>query len=163
MVREVSAAIPLVVLMLSTALDVGAQSPMTLEASGAQSIIRGCSEHATARGQSHAIAVVDAGGSLVAFLKMDGNTPGVAEFALRKAEAVAHWRFPTADMLNAAETTPGFEEAPRVVTVAGGVPILSPDGTDFLGAVGVSGEAPNDDVECAVAGITVAGLRSQRN
>jgi len=138
------------------------QVPSGLDASAAQSIVRACADFATGKGQSHAIAVVDVSGSLVAFLKMDGNTPGIAEFALRKADAVAHWRFPTAAMLGAAESTPGFGDAPRVVTVAGGVPIFTADGVAFLGAVGVSGEAPEDDAACATAGIEAAGFSAER-
>ena len=138
-----------------------AQATVELDAAAAQRIVAGCADHATARGQSHAIAVVDAAGSLVAFLRMDRNTPGVAEFALEKARAVAHWRFSTAGMEEAAEGTPGFARAPRVVTVAGGVPIFSPD-SRFLGAVGVSGEPPEDDAACASAGIEAAGFRTER-
>ena len=141
---------------------VSAQATAVLDASAAQSIVSACAESATRKGQGHAIAVLDVSGSLVAFLKMDGNTPGVAEFALRKAEAVAHWRFPTEAMLGAAESTPGFGDAPRVVTVAGGVPIFTADGVTFLGAVGVSGEAPEDDAACAAAGIEAAGFGTER-
>ena len=61
-----------------------------------------------------------------------------------------------------ARETPGFGEAPHVVTVAGGVPIFSADGRERLGAVGVSGEAPADDAACAEAGIAAAGLRPRR-
>ena len=43
------------------------------------------SAHSTARSQSHAIAVVDAGGHLVAALRMDGNGYGIMDFALAKA------------------------------------------------------------------------------
>jgi uncharacterized protein GlcG (DUF336 family) len=93
---------------------------------------------------------------------MDGNPPGVADFAMQKAAAVAHWQFSTAEMQNAAKETPGFGGAPRVVTVPGGVPVYAPDGKTFIGAVGVSGEAPNDDAACAEAGVKAAGLYSKR-
>jgi glc operon protein GlcG len=128
----------------------------------ASRIVDGCVAHAKAKRQSHAIAVHDAGGSPVALLRMDGNPPGVGEFAMKKAIAVAQWRFSTADMAEAIKTTPGFAAAPHVITVPGGVPVLSPDGGSFLGAVGVSGEAPADDVACAEAGIKAAGLLVRR-
>jgi glc operon protein GlcG len=124
----------------------------------ASQIIKGCVDHSTSRKRSHAIAVVDEGGHLIAFLRMQGNTPGVADFALAKANAVGHWRFSTAAMTAAAQETPGFAAAPHVVTVPGGIPVYSPDGSRYLGAVGVSGEAPIDDVACAEAGVTAAGL-----
>jgi len=131
-------------------------------ADAATQIISGCSAHAKARKQSHAIAVYDDGGNLVAALRMEGNAPGIMAFSLQKAEAVAHWRFSTADMASAARETPGFGAAPHVVTVPGGVPIYSADGKTFLGAVGVSGEAPSDDAACAEAGVKAAGLLTTR-
>jgi uncharacterized protein GlcG (DUF336 family) len=65
-------------------------------------------------------------------------------------------------MLEGARGTPGFADAPHVVTVPGGVPVFSADGKSRIGAVGVSGEAPADDAACAEAGIRAAGLRSSR-
>ena len=129
-----------------------------LTADLASQIIKGCVDHSTAQKRSHAIAVVDEGGHLIAFLRMQGNPSGVADFALAKAEAVGHWRFSTAAMTAAAQETPGFAAAPHVVTVPGGIPVYSRDGSRYLGAVGVSGEAPTDDVACAEAGVTAAGL-----
>jgi len=135
------------------------QQQHRLDAAAAQAIVAGCARHAAGRGQSHAIAVVDSGGQLVAALRMDGNGHGIMDFALAKARAAAAWGFSTANMAEAARGTPGFAQAPHVVTVAGGVPVFSADGRTRLGAVGVSGEAPPDDVACAEAGIAAAGLR----
>ena len=136
------------------------QTPPRLDARIAQAIVNGCAALAAGKKQSHAIAVVDTGGHLVAALRMDGNGSGMMDFALAKAQAVAAWGFPTAEMAEGAKGTPGFAFAPHVVTVAGGVPIFSADGTTRLGAAGASGEAPEDDAACVVAGIAAAGLRS---
>jgi uncharacterized protein GlcG (DUF336 family) len=136
--------------------------PARLDARAAQAIVAGCVAHSTGRSQSHAIAVLDSGGRLVAALRMDGNGHGIMDFAMAKAEAVAAWGFPTARMADAARETPGFGAAPHVVTVGGGVPVFSADGRERIGAVGVSGEAPADDAACAEAGIRAAGLRSAR-
>jgi uncharacterized protein GlcG (DUF336 family) len=134
----------------------------TLDARAAQAIIAGCVAQATPKMQSHAIAVVDNGGHVIAALRMDGNGSGILDFALAKAEAVAAWGFSTAQMAEAAKGTPGFASAPHVVTVAGGVPVFSSDGKARIGAVGVSGEAPADDAACAEAGVGAAGLRTSR-
>ena len=139
-----------------------AQVAPRLDAKAAQAIVNGCAAHAAGKNQSHAIAVVDTGGHAIAALRMDHTSSGMMDFALAKAEAVAAWGFPTADMAEGAKETPGFAFAPHVVTVAGGVPILSADGRTFLGAAGASGEAPQDDAACVVAGIAAAGLRSSR-
>src|SRR5262245_16825681 len=139
-----------------------AQTAPVLNAQSAQAIVAGCAAHASGKNQSHAIAVVDTGGHLVAALRMDGNGSGIFDFALAKAEAAAAWGFSTAQMIEGARSTPGFADAPHVVIVPGGVPIFSADGKVRIGAVGVSGEAPADDAACAEAGIAAAHLRSSR-
>jgi uncharacterized protein GlcG (DUF336 family) len=149
-------------LMLLAAGSAQAQTASRLDAKTAQAIVNGCAAHAAAKMQSHAIAVVDTGGHLVAALRMDGNSSGMMDFAIAKAEAVAAWGFPTADMAEGAKDTPGFAFAPHVVTVAGGVPVFSADGRTLLGAAGASGEAPQDEAACVVAGIAAAGLHSSR-
>ena len=137
-----------------------AQSPSVLDARAAQAIVAGCAVHASAKRQSEAIVVVDTGGHVIASLLMDGNSSGIYDFAMAKADAAAAWGFSTAQMAKSAIETPGFAYAPHVITVAGGVPLWSGDGKVRIGAVGVSGEAPVDDAECAAAGISAAGLRS---
>lgn len=145
-----------------SATTLGQPAP-NLDAKAAQAIVNGCATHASAKKQSHAIAVVDPGGHLVAALRMDGNGSGIFDFALSKAEAAAAWGFSTAQMLEGARGTPGFDRAPKVVIVPGGLPVFSADGKTRIGAVGVSGEAPVDDAACAEAGIKAAGLRSNRS
>ena len=145
-------------LILLTAAPAVAEGQASIDAKTASKMIDGCVAHSTAKRQSHAIAVYDAGGQPVALLRMDGNSPGVTDFAMQKAAAAAHWRFSTAQMETSAKSTPGFANAPRVVTVPGGVPVYSADGTSFLGAVGVSGEAAQDDAACAEAAVKAAGL-----
>jgi len=140
-----------------------AQPAAVLDARAAEAIVHGCVTHALAKKQSHAIVVVDAGGHIAAALRMDGNGSGIFDFALSKAQAAAAWGFSTAQMLESARGTPGFDRAPHVVIVPGGVPVFSADGKTRIGAVGVSGEAPADDAACAEDGIRAAGLRSRRS
>jgi uncharacterized protein GlcG (DUF336 family) len=148
---------------LAVAAPLPAQPPApTMTAALAEAIIAGCRTHSAAKRQSHAVAVVDGGGHLVAALRMDGNRSGILDFAIEKAKAVAAWGFATARMEEAAKGTPGFARAPGVVTVAGGVPVFAADGKTLIGAAGASGEAPADDAACAEAGIKAAGLRSER-
>jgi len=152
-------------LMLATiflAASATAQPAPTLDAKSAQAIVASCATHATAKKQSHAIVVVDPGGNLIAALRMDGNGSGIFDFSRAKAEAAAAWGFSTAQMLEASRGTPGFDRAPKVVIVPGGVPVFSAYGKSRIGAVGVSGEMPADDAACAEAGIAAAGLRSSR-
>ena len=148
---------------LAIAAPAASQSAATLDARTAQAIVAGCVAQSTPKMRSHAIAVVDTGGHLVAALRMDGNSSGIMDFAIAKAEAAAAWGFSTAQMVDAAKGTPGFANAPHVVTVPGGVPIFSADGKVRIGAAGASGEAPEDDAACVEAGIKAAGLRSSRS
>lgn len=138
-----------------------AASAMGLDQAAAQAAIAGCVAHAAGKRQSHAIVVVDAGGRLVAALRMDGNAYGIMDFAQAKAEAVAAWGFSTTGMAGAARDTPAFAQAPHVVTVTGGVPLFTSD-RRFVGAIGVSGEAPADDGACAEAAAAAAGLLTSR-
>ncbi|HET9639328.1 MAG TPA: heme-binding protein [Allosphingosinicella sp.] len=147
---------------LAAAAPAPAQPPAGLTAALAEAIVDGCRAHAAAKKQSHAIAIVDSGGHLVAALRMDGNRSGMMSFSIEKAKAVAAWGFATAAMEEAAKGTPGFARAPGVVTVAGGVPVFSADGKILIGAAGASGEDPADDSACAEAGIKAAGLVSKR-
>jgi len=129
----------------------------------AEAIIAGCKAYGEENSLSQAIAVYDAGGNPVAFLRMQGNGPGIGAFAMEKAKAVAMWGFATAAMAEGAKEYPGFANAPGVVTVPGGVPIYSADGKTFLGGAAASGEPPEDDVACVEAGIAAAGLTHARN
>lgn len=149
--------------LAASLLATGASAQQALDARGAQAIVAGCAAHASAKKQSHAIAVVDTGGHIVTALRMDGNASGIFDFALAKAQAAAAWGFSTARMLEAARGTQGFDRAPRVVIVPGGIPVFSADGKTRIGAVGVSGEAAADDAACAEAGVRSAGLRSSRS
>jgi uncharacterized protein GlcG (DUF336 family) len=151
--------LPAAAALLAASAAIAQPPAQRLDAATAQAIVSGCARHASGRNQSHGIAVVDPGGHVVAALRMDGNGHGIMDFALAKARAAAAWGFPTSAMAEAVRGTPGFAGAPHVVTVPGGVPIYARDGTTRLGAVGVSGEAPADDVACAEAGIAAAGLR----
>lgn len=149
-------------LAVMAVLPAQAQDAAILDAEMAQAVLNGCIAHAEANGQSQGIVVVDAGGHIMAALRMDGNGPGTIAFAEEKAYAAATWGFSTAGMEEGARSTPGFADAPGVVTVGGGVPIYDADGQYRIGAIGVSGEPPEDDVACAEAGIAAAGLMARR-
>ncbi|MGZ8297923.1 MAG: heme-binding protein, partial [Allosphingosinicella sp.] len=92
---------------LAVSAAASAQPPApVLTAALAEAIVAGCRTHATAKRQSHAIAVVDSGGHLVAALRMEGNRAGMMSFSIEKAKAVAAWGFATAQMEDAAKGTP---------------------------------------------------------
>ena len=149
-------------LLAAVAGQAEAQVSPALDSRAAQAVIAGCVAHADKAKNAQAVVVVDLGGRLIASLRMDRVSFGKMDFAEAKAVAAAAWGFDTAGQAEGAKDFPGFARAPFVQTVPGGLPIWSADGKVRLGAVGVSGAAPADDVGCAEAGILAAGLRTSR-
>ncbi len=99
------------------------------------------------------IAVVDAGGHLLALERLDGAAPLSSYIAPAKAKTAALGRRESKiyeEMINAGRVS--FLSAPEVEgMLEGGVPILR-DG-QCLGAVGVSGVKSSEDAQIALAGI----------
>jgi glc operon protein GlcG len=133
-----------------------------LTAASAQTIVATCAAMAAEKGWNLSIAVMDNGGNLAAFLRMDKTSQASAEVALWKAGGSATFGWPTKQMAERVATSPGFAHVPRVVPVEGGVPIFTADGKVLLGGVGVSGTAAVDDAACARAGVLKAGLSDTR-
>jgi uncharacterized protein GlcG (DUF336 family) len=105
-------------------------------------------------GLSVSIAILDSGGHLVAFQRMDGAPPFTVDVAQGKAYGVIFMRRTSAELREMANTRPQFFDAVKslgrrtVIPSPGGVPL--PGG----GAIGISGAAdPNQDVEVAEAAI----------
>lgn len=102
------------------------------------------------QGQGAAVAVVDAHGELVAFLRTDGCRLPSIGIAINKAFTAAREGVESG-VLGERSRTEGFPLTnygdPRYVGWGGGVPIIE-DGA-VVGAVGVSGLPEADDVELA--------------
>jgi uncharacterized protein GlcG (DUF336 family) len=123
-------------------------------------------ERAAAIGALVSAAVVDQGGHLIHFQRMDKAEIAGPTLAVDKAfTAVAH-RIATAELMEL--TQPGGDlwglqanGSGRYVVFGGGIPCWH-DGL-VVGAVGVSGGTAEQDVECAQAGVAVfeAFLREQ--
>jgi uncharacterized protein GlcG (DUF336 family) len=115
-------------------------------------------ERAAAIGALVSAAVVDQGGHLVHFQRMDKAEIAGPTLAVDKAfTAVAH-RIATAELT--AMTQPGADlwglqanGGGRYVVFGGGIPCWH-DGL-VVGAVGVSGGTAEEDAECARAGLAV--------
>jgi len=112
-----------------------------------------------------AVAVLDAGGNLVAFKREDGC--GVLRFdiARGKAWAALGMGMSTRTIRDRMAHRPAFQSAlaaasgGRFIPVPGGVLILDNDNT-AIGAIGISGDASDKDEYCAIAAIKAAGLAS---
>ena len=98
------------------------------------------------------IAVTDDGGHLLALRRLDGAAPFSADVATQKARSAALGRKETQvfeEMINGGRTA--FVSAPLQGLLSGGVPITV-DG-HVVGAVGISGVKPDQDVQVAKAGV----------
>lgn len=101
-----------------------------------------------------AIAVVDDGGHLLAFQKMDGAPPVTIEIAIGKARTAANFRSPSADAESMMGDYIGMLNAPDIMPLRGGVPVTV-DGV-VIGAVGASGATSQQDEQAAIAGANAA-------
>jgi len=103
------------------------------------------------------VAVVDQGGLLIALGRMDGAAPLSPQLAEAKAVGAAVLLRDGGALAQMAQDRPAFfAAADRLVRVPlipglGSVPIKK-DGK-IVGAVGVSGARPEQDLECAEAGL----------
>jgi glc operon protein GlcG len=98
------------------------------------------------------IAIVDDGGHLLWFERLDNCAPSSVAIAQAKAHSAAIRRRPTKgdeDMVNNGRVS--ALSMPGVTFLEGGVPIVV-DG-ETIGAVGVSGVKSSDDAAIAAAGI----------
>jgi len=97
------------------------------------------------------IAILDDGGHLLHFARMDGATPASAAISLEKARTAALSRRSSGMWQERIKTRPEMLKMPGILPVQGGVPIVS-EGS-CVGAVGVSGVQSHEDERIAQAGI----------
>ena len=115
--------------------------------------------------QPLSVAVLDAGGHLVAFKREDKSGILRYEIATGKAWGALGMGFGSRTLFERAEKAPMFFTAlvaasgGRVVTNPGGVLIRNAGG-DIIGSVGISGDTADNDEACAIAGIEAAGLKA---
>lgn len=113
-----------------------------------------------------AVAVLDAGGHLVAFQREDAAGFLRFDIAYGKAWGALGLGFGTRELAERATKVPTFVAAlaatsqGRAIPSPGGVIILAAGG-EVMGAVGISGDIGDQDEACALAGIAVLGLAAR--
>ena len=129
-----------------------------LELSDVKAIAAAAEAEALRNNWAVSIAVVDAGGHLLHFQRLDGAPAISSHIAPAKAHTAALGRRESKvyeDVINGGRYS--FLSAPAIAgMLEGGVPIMK-DG-ECLGAVGVSGVKSNEDAQIAKAGIAAIGL-----
>jgi 3-hydroxyisobutyrate dehydrogenase len=112
------------------------------------------------------VAVLDAGGHLVAFQREDNSGIMRYDIAFGKAYGSLGMGFGSREFLARAQGNPSFVGAlavasgGRMIPVPGGVLVKTEDG-EIVGAVGVSGDTSDQDEVCVLAGIAAAGFVAQ--
>ncbi len=109
--------------------------------------------HAKKNNWRVAIAVVDDGGHLLYFARMDGVHAGAVQAAQRKAESAAIYRRPGKAFADRVASEPQVVMLPRAFPFEGGFPILVEG--EVIGAIGISGATSAQDAEIAQAALDV--------
>ena len=129
-----------------------------MELSAAHEIIARAHARAGDLGISVTVAVVDAGGLLTALARMDGAPPLSPQVAEAKAVGAVMLHRDGASLADLAKDRPGFfsvaDRLTRMPIVPGLGSLLVKKGDAVVGAVGVSGGRPEQDLECAQAGVS---------
>ena len=137
---------------------------MSLTLELAQAVLQGALAEAMARGAKPlGIILLDAGGHPVAYARQDQASLFRFDIARAKAMGALGMGADTRDIADRATSNPAFFTSVAIAT--GGALALSPGGLlvrdasgAIVGAIGISGDAPDVDEACALAGIRAAGL-----
>ena len=126
---------------------------VTLE--DARRVIAAAEKKAGEIGQPMNIAVADAGGNLVAHVRMDGAWIGSIDISIKKAWTSRAFDITTKDLAENSQSGDQFfgihaSHNGRVMIFAGGIPLKK--GRKVVGAIGVSGGSGEQDHAVAEAG-----------
>ena len=107
------------------------------------------------------IAVVDSGGVLKAFHRMDDAWVGSIDIAIKKAKTAVFFGMPTGEIGMLSQPGGplyGIEHSnDGLITFPGGLPIVDAEGV-MIGAIGVSGSSVENDHAVAQAGVAPIGV-----
>lgn len=133
--------------------DVPYGSPISLER--AQAAIDAVVAEAKKRGWKMNVAVVDSGGNLIAFQRMDGAMLASIQIAQHKARAAATFRRETKFFENAIQTNNlnYLLTLDGVIASRGGIPLIEKG--KIIGAIGCSGGTDSQDEVVCKAGVAV--------
>ena len=121
----------------------------------ARKVIAAAEKKAAEIGQPMNIAVVDAGGNLVAHVRMDGAWIGSIDISINKAFTSRAFDIATKDLAQHSQSGNQFfgihaSNHGRIMIFAGGIPLK--EGGKVVGAIGVSGGSGDQDHAVAEAG-----------
>jgi glc operon protein GlcG len=144
------------VLLLAIASNLHAQLPVkkVLTLSVAKKIAEAAEAEAKKRGSTVVIAVVDDGGYLLVLHRLDDTQVASVEVGIGKARTEEIFRRPSKVFEDQVKSGRVAALAlPGATPLQGGVPIMYEG--KVIGAIGVSGNTPQEDEEIAMAGAAV--------
>jgi len=118
-------------------------------------MLAACEAEAAKNKWAVAIAIVDDGGYMLGFARMDGAPTISAEVSLGKARTSAMTRRPSKVFEDRVKERPAFVSFPAGLLIQGGVPIMHEN--ECVGAIGVSGVQSHEDEQIALAGVAALG------
>ena len=125
-----------------------------LTPSAVDAVLAAAEAHAAERRLRVVIAVVDAGGSLVALRRTDGAQVASSQVAIDKARTAAIFVRPSRDIeAQVSDGRLGALALHGAAALTGGVPLVVAG--EVVGAIGTSGETPDDDEGVSLAGAAV--------
>ena len=129
---------------------------MTLTTTQANTMIAAGTARSRDLGVAANIAVLDAAAHLKAFARMDGAVLGSIDVSIGKARTSALFQISSDavwDYCKPGAPAPNLEASNGgLMPFPGGLPAIGPNGT-VIGAIGVSGGAPSQDLEIAKAAV----------
>ncbi|GAB4066521.1 heme-binding protein [Ancylobacter sonchi] len=126
---------------------------------GALKALHGALAKATELGVPQNITIVDEGGNLLAYIRMDGAKLLSRETSMSKAVTAASHRQPSSRLNPKDEVKLSLAAGQRLTNLEGGLPIII-DG-QCVGAIGVGSGKGAEDVEVARAGLAAIGAEDQ--
>jgi glc operon protein GlcG len=118
-------------------------------------MLAACESEAVKNNWAVAISIVDDGGFLLGFQRMDGTPTISAEVALGKARTSAMTRRPSKFFEDRVKDRPAFVTFPAGLLIQGALPVMHQN--ECVGAIGVSGVQSHEDEQIAQAGINALG------
>jgi glc operon protein GlcG len=124
---------------------------LRLTSEGAGKLIEAGMRKAIEMKKPQCIAIVDDGGNLLAFRRMDGAKMLSIESSIRKAITAASSRAPTGGIQGDIEFRLAHATSGRLVNLKAGLPIIV-DGVT-IGGIGVGSQTGEEDLEVAQAAL----------
>ena len=126
------------------------RTKLSLTLADVKKMLAACEAEAAKNNWAVAISIVDEGGFLLGFQRMDGTPSISAEVSMGKARTSAMTKRPSKFFEDRVKERPAFANFPAGILIQGAVPLIHHN--DCVGAIGVSGVQSHEDEQVAQAG-----------